>query len=198
LVSTSDYLELRLKDLLEEVASPDLAPGGGFIAAIAVSMAAGLVAMAARRSRDHWPEAGGAVAQADALRLRVAPLAQLNAEAYVNAVAALRQENSDAEPEARDEAIARALSRAAGIPLQICEAASDVSTLAAAVAEHGEPNLRADAATAALLSEAGARAAATLVEINLATTSEDERVTRARELVAAASSACERALAAVA
>jgi formiminotetrahydrofolate cyclodeaminase len=197
LVSTGDYLELRLKDLLDEVASPDLAPGGGFVAAIAVALAAGLVAMAARRSRDHWPDAGGAVAQADALRLRVAPLAQQNAEAYVDAVAALRQEGS-AEPEARDEAIARALARAAGIPLQIGEAASDVSTLAAAVAEHGEPNLRADAATAALLSEAGARAAATLVEINLATTSEDERVTKARELVAAASSACERALAAVA
>jgi formiminotetrahydrofolate cyclodeaminase len=197
LASTGDYLELRLRDLLDEVASPDLGPGGGFVAAIAVSMAAGLVAMVARRSRDHWPDAGGAVAQADALRLRVAPLAQLNAEAYLNAVAALRQEAST-EPEARDEAIARALSRAAGIPLQIGEAASDVSTLAAAVAEHGEPNLRADAAAAALLSEAGARAAATLVEINLATTSEDERVTRARELVAAASSARERALAAVA
>jgi formiminotetrahydrofolate cyclodeaminase len=153
--------------------------------------------MAARLSRDHWPEAGGAVAQAEALRLRVAPLAELNAEAYVNAVAALREKGSG-EPEARDEAIARALSRAAGIPLQIAEAASDVSALAAAVAEHGEPNLRADAATAALLSEAGARAAATLVEINLATTSDDERVARARELVAAAATAREQALAAVA
>jgi formiminotetrahydrofolate cyclodeaminase len=195
--STSGYLELRLKDFLEEVASSDLAPGAGFVAAIAVSMAAGLVAMAARLSRDHWPEAGGAVAQAEALRLRVAPLAELNAEAYVNAVAALREKGSG-EPEARDEAIARALSRAAGIPLQIAEAASDVSALAAAVAEHGEPNLRADAATAALLSEAGARAAATLVEINLATTSDDERVARARELVAAAATAREQALAAVA
>lgn len=186
-----------MKDLLEEVASSDLAPGGGFVAAIAVSMAAGLVAMAARRSRDHWPEAEGAAAQAEALRLRVAPLAELNAEAYVSAVATLREKSSD-EPEARDEAIARALSRAAGIPLQIGEAASDVSILAAAVAEHGEPNLRADAATAALLSEAGARAAATLVEINLTTTSEDERVARARALAAAASTACERALSAVA
>ena len=197
MASTSGYLELRVRDLLDEVASSDLAPGGGFVAAIAVSMAAGLVAMAARRSRGHWAEAPGAVAQAEALRLRVAPLAELNAEAYVKAVGALQAKES-VEPELRDETIARALARAAGIPLQIGEAASDVSTLAAAVAEQGEPNLRADVATAALLSEAGAKAAATLVEINLATTTEDQRVARARDLVATASAARERALAAVA
>ena len=58
----------------------------------------------------------------------------------------------------------------------------DVAALAAVVAERGEQALRADAVAAALLAEAAARAAATLVEVNLGTTSSDERVARARDL----------------
>jgi glutamate formiminotransferase/formiminotetrahydrofolate cyclodeaminase len=197
LASTRRYLELRLQDFLEDVASADLAPGAGLVAAIAVAMGAGLVAMAARLSRDEWLEAQGSAAQAEALRSRVTPLAELNAEAYASAVAALRLEDAS-DPTRRDEAIAIALERAAEIPLQIGEVASDVASLAAEVAEHGEPNLRADVAIAALLSEAGAKAAATLVEINLGTTSDDERVARARQLVTEASAACEKALAVVA
>jgi formiminotetrahydrofolate cyclodeaminase len=196
LAQSGGYLERRLEDFLDEVASSKLLPGGGFVAAVSVAMAAGLVAMAARRSRERWPEAKGAVAQADALRARLTPLAEANAEAYVAAVAALSQEGGTGA-ETRDELIAQALDLAAQIPLQIGEAASDVSALAAEVAEHGEPSLRADAATAALLAHAAARAAATLVEVNLGTTTDDERVARARELVAAASAASEQALAAV-
>lgn len=201
---------LPLERFLREVASEDLAPGAGYVAAVAVAMAAGLVAMTARRSRGQWPEAAGAAAQAEALRLRVAPLAEMNAEAYAAAVAALRpEEGASAEEGAsvegpsaeasarRDDALARALARSARIPMQIGEAACDVAALAAEVAEHGEPGVRPDTAAAASLAEAGARAAATLVEANLATTPADERVTRVRELVSDASAARERALAAV-
>ena len=189
-------MELRLTDYLEEIASSDLAPGGGSVAAIAVAMAAGLVTMACRMSRGHWPEAEGAAAQAETLRLRATPLAELNLEAYLSAVAALRGKD-DAEPGSRDDEIARALDRAAEIPLRIAEAAADVTALAAVVAERGQPSLRADAATAALLSQAAARAAATLVEVNLTTTAADERVVAARGLAAAADAAAKQALAAV-
>ena len=87
--------------------------------------------------------------------------------------------------------------RAAEIPLRIARAASDVSELAALVAEEGQPSLRVDAATAALLAEAGARAAAAIVEVNLTTTADDERVAVARQLADASGSAAERALASV-
>jgi methenyltetrahydrofolate cyclohydrolase len=191
------HLGRPLDDFLEEVASAELLPGGGFVSAVAVAMAAGLVAMAARRSLEVWPEAKGAVAQAEALRARVTPLAERNAAAYSEAVATLSGKDPSAAPDRRDEEIAEALDRAAGVPLQIGEAASDVGSLAALLVERGEGSVRADATTAALLAQAGARAAATLVEVNLGITSADERVTQARAFADAATAACERALEAV-
>jgi formiminotetrahydrofolate cyclodeaminase len=190
-------LDRSLDDFLDEIASPDLLPGGGFVAAIAVAMAAGLVAMVARRSLEVWPEASGAVAQAESLRTRITPLAELNASAYAEAVAVLRDRAASVAPDRRDETIAAALDRAAGVPLQIGEAAADVGALAALLVERGEGSLRADAAAAALLAQAGARAAATLVEVNLGTTSTDERVSQARSAAEAAKAAADRALAAV-
>jgi methenyltetrahydrofolate cyclohydrolase len=189
--ATSSPLEGRLSDFLEEVASPELLPGGGFVSAIAIAMAAGLVSMVARLSSDVWPEAGAAAAQAEALRARVTPLAEQNAQAYRDAVATLKGQGEVAG--GRDAAIADALGRAAELPLRIGEIAADVATIAAEVAERGELSLRADAIAAALLAEAGARSAATLVEVNLGTTSSDDRVERARVFAASAEAAAERA-----
>jgi formiminotetrahydrofolate cyclodeaminase len=69
------------------------------------------------------------------------------------------------------------------VPLAIAEAALDTATLAAELADRGNPNLQGDAATAVFLSEAAIRASANLVEINLATREGDERLDRARDLV---------------
>jgi len=83
--------------------------------------------------------------------------------------------------------------RAAKIPLQIAEAGSDPACLAALLVEHGNPEVRADAA-ASLLAEGGTRAVAKLVEINLGATDDDPRVRHVRSLVAVAAEASERAL----
>ena len=169
-------------------------PGAGYCAAISLSMAAGLVAMAAGASRDEWPEAKGAAAQANMLRERVAPLAQKNVNAYADAVARLGgREDGGSEAD-----LGTLLERAAQIPLDIAEAAVDVAALAAVVAERGNQALRADAVAAALLAQGAARAAATLVEVNLGTTASDERVTQVRDLVGTATAAAERAQATLA
>jgi methenyltetrahydrofolate cyclohydrolase len=183
------YRGLPLDQLLDEVSSPEPTPGAGYCAAVALEMAAGLVAMTARVSRSEWGEARGAAAQATTLRERVAPLAERNVEAYREAVALL----GGAESGSGDEPLRDALARAAGVPLEIAEVAVDVASLAAVVAERGEQALRADAVAAALLAEAAARAAATLVEVNLGTTSADERVARARDLAGATTAAAQRA-----
>jgi formiminotetrahydrofolate cyclodeaminase len=195
--SRPSFLEARLDDFLEEVASADLLPGAGFVAAVGVAMAAGLVAMNARLSVEHWPEGRAVAAQAETLRGRVTPLAEKNAEAYSSAVATLRGADGGGQG-SRDEEIADALELAAQVPLEIGQTASDVTALAATVAERGDPSLRADAIAAALIAHASARAAATLVEVNLATTAGDQRLALARDLVGAASVALERARATVA
>ena len=184
-----------VEDFLDSIAAETPAPGGGSVAAVVVEMAASLAAMTARFARQHWDGAAGAVAQAEALRARAAPLAQEDAEAYEAVLTAMRMPR-DLEAEVRNTLIGDTLSRAADAPLRIAETAADVAELGATLAEEGNPNLRGDAAAAAILSEAAARAAANLVEINLATTETDERIGRARELAHAARVAAERALAA--
>jgi formiminotetrahydrofolate cyclodeaminase len=183
-----------VEDFLDSIAAETPAPGGGSVAAVVVEMAACLAAMTARFARQHWDGAAGALAQAEALRARAAPLAQEDAEAYEAVLTAMRMPK-DLEPEVRDTLIGDTLSRAADAPLRIAATAADVAELGATIAEHGNPNLRGDAAAAALLSEAAARIAANLVEINLATTETDERIGRARELAHIARVAAERALA---
>ena len=169
-------------EFCDTVAAESSAPGGGSVAAVVTTFAASLAAMAARFSGEQWEDAAGAVAQAEALRARALPLADEDARAYESYLAALHLPR-ELEPAARDAAIGEALSRAAEVPLAIAETALDVASLAADLAERGNPNLRGDAAAAALLAEASVRATANLVEINLATREGDERVERARELV---------------
>jgi formiminotetrahydrofolate cyclodeaminase len=176
------FSEHTVGELCETVGAETSAPGGGSVAAVAGALAASLVAMAGRFSTEQWEDAAGAVAQAVALRTRLLSLADEDAKAYENFLLARRM-SQDVEEEVRNAAIGDALSRAADVPLAIAEAAHDVASLAADLADRGNPNLRGDAATAALLAEAATRSTANLVEINLATLEGDERVARARELV---------------
>ncbi|HSL64783.1 MAG TPA: cyclodeaminase/cyclohydrolase family protein [Gaiellaceae bacterium] len=183
--------ERRLEELLDAIAEDTLVPASGSVAGVVVAMAAALTAMAARRSSGTWAQAGGAVAQAEALRRRATPLAQEDAEAYLEAVARLEQRASG-----RDAELGRALARAAEVPLLIAQVAADVAALAKEVAESGDPAVRGDATGAALLAQAAARAAAHLVEINLAAGPGDLRVLSANSLAAAASAWADAALAA--
>jgi formiminotetrahydrofolate cyclodeaminase len=176
------FQDVTVQELCESVAGQTSAPGGGSVAAIVTAFAASLTAMAARFATEHWEDAPGAVAQAEALRARVLPLAEEDARAYESFLLARRM-SKDFDPQVRDAAIGEALSRAADVPLAIAEAALDVASHAAELVERGNPNIRGDAATAVLLSEAAVRATANLVEINLGTRDGDERIERAHELV---------------
>lgn len=189
-----ELLDLPLGEFVEVLASEE-PPGGGSAAAIVVAMAAGLVAMVARASKDHWPEAGGAIGQADTFRARVAPLVQADADVYSDALRILRRREEVAE-RYRDQTMRDTLEKAAEIPIKIAEAGCDLASLAALLVENGNPEVRADAAVACVLAEGGTTAAAMLVETNLGATEGDPRVRHVRTLVAAAAEASERALAA--
>ncbi|HMC06617.1 MAG TPA: cyclodeaminase/cyclohydrolase family protein [Solirubrobacterales bacterium] len=192
-----EKLSSTLSGLLAELSEDAVSPGAGPSAALVVALAAGMVEEAARGSRGGWDEAGGAVAQAAALRRRGASLARRDAEAHATARAALDAvspvEREEGEGDVR---LGPALERAAELPLRIAEAGADTAALAALAAERGATGVRAEAAGAALLATAAADTAAHLIEINLATSADDERVARAREVVGLARRESERALAA--
>jgi formiminotetrahydrofolate cyclodeaminase len=89
--------------------------------------------------------------------------------------------------------MADALSQASMVPMEVAEIGSEVAAVAAAVAAGGNPNVRGDAVTAALLAAAGARAAAALVRINLAGAEGDDRPARAEHLASGAARLAETA-----
>jgi methenyltetrahydrofolate cyclohydrolase len=182
-------LRQSVRELLDALADPTRVPAGGSAAALAVAMGASLLEMAARISVDHWAEAGGCAAQAEALRMRAAPLAHADAEAYAEVLRLRREHGDDAE-------LGRAFERAAELPLRIAEVGADVAELAAHAAPRVDPSVHSDAAAAAVLAQAGTGIAAHLVAINLATNEGDKRIRRAEELAEAATDASRRAIAA--
>jgi methenyltetrahydrofolate cyclohydrolase len=186
----SDYLALSVDEVLDELADLSAAPASGAAAALVGALAASVTQLAARSSAGTWEDGRACAAQAASLRKKLARLAQEDAQVYAAARAAIRAGG--------DDSMADALDRAADVPLTIAEASADVAALAAGVAENGNPDLRPDAAAAAVLADAAVRATARLVEVNLSVRPEDHRIAHARTLAREAAEACERAAAAVA
>ena len=120
-----DYLDLTLAEWLDELARSRGAREAGLRSRFAVATAASVLAMAARVSED-----GGFAAQAEALRARAAPLAQIDADTY-DAALAVRDATEELRPDRRDWEIGQAFAQAAEPPLEIARAAADVAELAA-------------------------------------------------------------------
>ncbi len=177
---------LPIAALQEALADTGPGPAGGSAAALATTMAAGLVRLVARVSGD-WDEAAGVAAQAAALGDRSLSLADDDHRAYSRAMEELRDPG-------RDASLGRALRHAAEVPLQIAETAADVGVLAALAAREGSETVRGDAWTAATLAEAASVAAARLVHVNLSTLPDDELSSRADAAARAAAAAREVAL----
>jgi methenyltetrahydrofolate cyclohydrolase len=165
------YLDLPVGRFLGLLAGPEPAPSGGGAAALAVSMAASLCAMTARLSTRQLSTGDAETLTRDMERVAAtaASLVQADADSYAGVIAARRSAG------AKSEQAAVALAAAADVPMEITELAVPVAHAAARLAADGNPNLRGDAVTGALLAAAGARAAAVLVEINLADQAEDSR-----------------------
>jgi formiminotetrahydrofolate cyclodeaminase len=175
-MSRADLLALPLNRLLAEIAAGEPGPAAGAGSAAVVAVAAGVTAACGRASRESWPDAGGAIAQAEALQARAAPLAQADVMAYEEATVALHSQHSG------DATIGVKLGRAAEVPLAIARVGADVAALAAEVGRRGDVGIRADAAAACSLAAGATQAAAHLVEVNLAVTEGDPWLEEVRAL----------------
>src|SRR5687768_7707106 len=156
-----------LEGFLERLASTDPAPGGGGSVAVATAMAAALVEMTAGLSTDQVAEAAVIGARAGDIRRRALTLADEDAAAYTRVLDAFRR-RGERSTEAGGQAIHEALEGATAVPLEVARLAADVTGLGNRLVTGGNPNLEGDAAAAVHLARAAARAAARLVELNVA------------------------------
>ncbi len=182
---TARYVDHSLGEFLDLVAKRQPAPGGGAVAAVTVSVAASLVAMAARYSADLLDGGEALIDDAERLRAGAANLADDDAEAYGAVIAAWAASRGDER--SRRQQVDAALTRAACVTLEVAEPGAETARLAGRLAVEGKRDVRGDAATALLLAEAATRAAARLVAVNVETGGGDGHlVGRAGDSVAAA------------
>ncbi len=157
------------------------APGAGAVTGVTASLAAALAAMVARFSDDEVT-----AAVCDGLARRLEPLADADATAYGSYLEAARLPHED---DSRAAQMVETLSAATDVPMSLVELAGDVVEHACRLARDGNPRLRGDAVTAALLGAGAARSAAVLVGVNLAgrpAFGDDPRPDRAHTLAAEA------------
>lgn len=178
---STQLTDLPLDEFLERLGSSDPVPGGGSAAALAAAMGAALVAMVAELTigRPAYAEHEATIRHLrfDALdrRTELLSLAQQDATAY-DAVVRARHMPKDLEVErtARTDALQKAMSEAARIPLRAAVVASEVLDLAERIAPIGNRNAASDAGVAAQLAAAGLRGALLNVRINLPYLADDD------------------------
>jgi formiminotetrahydrofolate cyclodeaminase len=197
-MNAPDLADLPLRELLERLAAPTPAPGGGSAAAVVCGVAASLVQMAAGfGTRPDAPLADGASleragARAGELRALALELAEAEMSSYAPVLEALHRPSADPE---RRQRLSQALADASVTPLRIAATGAEVAGLAARTAAECRPHLTGDAITAALLAGGACSAASTLVQINLASEAGDPRLEQAATFARQAAASGETALA---
>jgi glutamate formiminotransferase/formiminotetrahydrofolate cyclodeaminase len=188
---------------LAAVASSDPVPGGGSVAAYAGALAAALTRMVTgltlgkKKYAAVESEIAVLASSASALMTKLEGLVTNDAVVYMAVSTAYKMpKSSDLEIDARKQAITNALLAAAEVPLETARACAGVADLAAAVAEKGNTSAITDAGVAALLAEAGCKAAAYNVRINIASLADPSRgealVREVKELVMRAAASAGR------
>lgn len=164
---------MPLREFVAELCSDDAAFGGGSVAALAGSLAAGLLVMVGRATAGS--EEGGEgesawgrlITEAEQLSRRLLGRVTEDTEAYEGIVTALRMpRSSEPDRRARADALGRALVEAASVPQRTLADCVRILELADSVAGAVKVSLLSDLGSASHLALAGARAAALNVEVN--------------------------------
>ena len=158
----------------DEVSSDSPAPGGGSVAALAGSLAAGLAAMVANLTvgkkgyEPSWAELSEISERAQRVKDDLLRAVDEDTEAFNGVMAAMRLPKGTAEERAaRGEALEQGYQAATRVPLQTAKACLEALRLSLDAAIKGNVNSASDAGVAALLARAGVEGAVLNVLINL-------------------------------
>ena len=171
---TGRLASMTVHEFSDELGSDSPAPGGGSVAALAASMAAGLSAMVAALTHgkkgytehDELMEQVGLKGQA--LKDRLLAAVDQDTAAFDRVMECFRLPRGTPEQKtARQAAITAANKEATLVPLGVLERCPEVLTLAMEVAEKGNQNSLSDSGVAGLMARAGAHGAYYNVLINL-------------------------------
>ena len=164
-----------LEEYLESIAAATPTPGGGSVAALCGALSAALSRMVANLAigKEGYESVQAELKElerrAKALQSRLLVLMEEDATAYDAVITAMRlAKKTDADRAARVRAMQSAYERATTVPLDTMQACSDALGIALVAAQKGNRNAISDAGVAALVAEAGLRAAGLNVRINLA------------------------------
>jgi formiminotetrahydrofolate cyclodeaminase len=164
----------KIGDFLERLADRVPAPAGGAASALQAAIGAALLTMVARfstrgQSEQDAATIGRVITESGELRGLALRLADADAEAYATVIGALKLPRAtDAEQEARADAVSKALVNASWPPAQVISVAGMVVDLAEALVGIGNRNVLGDAVAAAEAARAATATARVNVEINLA------------------------------
>ena len=169
----------------DALAAPTATPAGGSAAAIATGLAASLIAMVAGLTAtrasyaETRPESEAITERAEELRRRLLALAEEDTETFREVLEALAlPRTSDEEIARRNEARADALKAAAAVQYELVLLAGETTDLAESLVLRGLRSAVGDAATAAFLAAAGARAAYWAIRSNLRRLHDDPEAER--------------------
>jgi formiminotetrahydrofolate cyclodeaminase len=174
---------LKITEYLEKAAAGTAVPGGGSVAALNASLAAGLTAMVANLTigkkgyeavEEEMKDIAGKAAE---LREKLTAAIDRDAEAYSEVMAGFKlPKATDQEKELRKLEIQKAFKHAALVPLEVANNAVKVINLAGRAVCSGNKNAVTDGIVAAMNARTAALAALYNVKINLSSIEDDEFV----------------------
>jgi formiminotetrahydrofolate cyclodeaminase len=190
----AEFADLPLHEIVESVAAREPTPGAGPSLAWTCALAAALVEMVSAVTLRKEPDSPDAIEarrdRAHALRTTALSLADRDAAAYRDVLAAQRRRDEPGHP----QRLRQALADAADPLVHIIETAREVADLATGALADARGGVRGEAITALVLAESVTRGGVPLVELNLAGDPQDPRRAQVRQAAAAATHALEDTL----
>ena len=176
---------LKITEYLEKAAEGTAVPGGGSVAALNASLAAGLIEMVAnltigKKGYEAVEEEMKDISrESNELREKLTSAIDRDASAYSEVMDAFKLPKATAqEKELRKQVIQRAFKHAALVPMEVANQAVKVIDLAGRAVDGGNRNAVTDGVVAAMNARTAVLAALYNVKINLASIEDDELVNK--------------------